>query len=132
MRLVVRFPDFAEVYDGLRMRALVRYLEQLFAKVVVDTTRAAYTSTASLTLSDEDDVVLMDTSSASLVVTLPEISDEMIREKREFEIIKTEAANLLTIVPTGTDTLVGETDARVTAQWTALRFRAASGNWVLI
>lgn len=132
MRLVVRFPDFAEVYDGTRMRALVRYLEQLFAKVTVDTTRATYTATASMTLSDEDEVVLVDTSSASLVVTLPEISDDMIREKREFEVVKTSAANTLTITPGGTDTLVGETDARVTAQWTALRFRAASGNWVLI
>lgn len=132
MRLVVRFPDFADAYDGGRMRAMVRYLEQLFAKVTVDTTRAAYTATASLTLSDEDEVVLMDTSSASLVVTLPEISDDMIRAKREFEVVKTSAANSLTITPGGTDTLVGETDARVTAQWTALRFRATSGNWVLI
>jgi hypothetical protein len=65
-------------------------------------------------------------------MVLPEISDDMIRNKREFELVKVAAANTLTIAPTGTDTTVGEPDTVVYEQWTALRFRATTGNWVLV
>ena len=131
-RLTARFPSFGDVYDALRMRELVRHLETLFSQVVVDSSRGAYTVSTDTTLGVLDEVVLVDTTSVGVEITLPEISDEMVRGKREYEIVKTVSANTLTISPTGEDTIVGEPDALVTVQWTALRFRATSGNWVLI
>ena len=132
MRLTAKFPNFGQAYDALRMRELVRHVESLFAKVVVDTTVGAYTVTGDVTLGVDDDVVLVDTSGGNVVVTLPEISDQMVRDKQEFEVVKTIAANRIEIVPTGSDTILGEPDALVFAQWTALRFRATTGNWVAI
>jgi hypothetical protein len=131
-RLTARFPSFGDVYDVLRMREMVRHLEALFSQVVVDVTRGAYPVTSSMTLGADDDVVLVDTSAGDVTITLPAISDAMVRLKREYEVVKVDAANALTIVPTGGDTVVGEPDALVTVQWTALRFRATPGEWVII
>lgn len=131
-RLVVRFPNFGDVFDGSRMRAFIQHLEQLFARVRVDQTVGAYTATADLTIGATDDVVLVDTSAATVTVTLPEISDTMVRDKFEVEIVKVAAANALIVAPTGADTILGEPDARVSTQWTALRFRATADNWVLV
>lgn len=129
-KLAVRFPDFLEVFDGHKMRALVSHLEILFARITVDDTRPAYTTTTSITLGAQDDVVLVDTTAGNITITLPEISDTMIRDKREFEIVKAVAANTLTIDPTGTDTINGAANATTTTQWTAYRLRAATGLWV--
>lgn len=114
------------------MRAMVTHLEQLFARVHVDDTRPAYPVTANTTLTALDEMVLVDTSGGDVTITLPEISDDMIRAKREFEVVKTEAGGVLYVTPTGTDTIMGEPDAIITAQWTAIRFRATTGNWVAI
>ncbi len=131
-RLTARFPDFGDLFDGNKMRALVAQLEQIFARIVVDTTRPAYSVTAGATLGASDEVVLVDTTGGNITMVLPEISDAMIREKREFELVKIVAANTLTIDCTGTDTIVGEPDAIVTVRWTALRVRATTGNWILV
>jgi len=131
-RLTARFPSFGDVYDALRMRELVRHLENLFSQVVVDTTRGAYEVTGNTTLSSDDEIVLVDTTAGDVTITLPEISDAMVRLKREYEVVKVDAANTITIAPTGGDTVVGEPDALVTVQWTALRFRATPGNWVIV
>lgn len=131
-RLATRFQDFDDLFDGRKMRAFVTQLENLFARIIVDDTLPAYSTSTSATLTSLDDTVLVDTSAGNVTMTLPEISDNMIRGKREFELVKTEAANTLIILPTGTDTIVGEPDALVSAQWTALRFRATTGNWVVV
>lgn len=131
-RLTSRLPDFGAEYSGDKMRAMVRQLEQRLAQIRVDTSRAAYSVTTNTTLTDLDDIVLADTTSGDLTITLPEISEEMVLDKREYEIVKPVAANTLTIAPSGTDTTVGDTDVVVTVQWTALRFRATTGNWILI
>jgi hypothetical protein len=131
-RLTARFPSFGDVYDKLRMRELVRHLESLFAQVIVDTTRGAYEVTGNTTLSGDDEVVLVDTSGGDVTITLPGISDSMVRLKREYEVVKVDAANTLTIAPTVGDVIMGEPDAVVTVQWTALRFRATPGEWVAI
>jgi len=131
-RLAARFPSFGATYDSLRMRELVRHLEVLFGQVVIDTTRGAYAVTSSTALGSEDDVVLVDTSGGAVTVTLPVISDSMVRLKREYAVVLTDATNTLTVAPSGTDTVVGDTDVVVTVQWTALRFRATPGNWVIV
>lgn len=130
--VAVRFPNFGEAYDALRMRELVRHLENIFSRIQIDSTIGAYSLTGNHTLGVEDELVLMDTTAGNLTATLPLISDSMVKTKREFEVVKSATANTLTIVPTGTDTILGEPDAIVTVQWTALRFRATAGNWVVI
>jgi len=131
-KLVIRLPSLADAYDARQHREMVRNLENSLARVSVDDTLGAYAVTGNKTLDSLDDVVLVDTSAGGVTVTLPAISDEMVRNKREFEVVKTKAANVLTIVPTGADTILGEPDAVVTVQWTALRFRATPANWVVI
>ena len=131
-RLTARLPNFGDVYDALRMREMVRHLEALFSQVVVDTTRGAYSITSSMTLGTEDDVVLVDTSAGDVTITLPAISDAMVRLKREYVVVKTIAANTVTIMPTGADTIRGAASTTISTQWASLRFRATSGNWVVI
>ena len=131
-KLAIRLPDFGQEYDGRQQRAMVQQLEAQLARIRVDGTLPAYSTTGDFTVSATDDVVMVDTSGGNITVTLPEISDSMVREKFEVEIVKTEAANRITIDPSGTDTIVGETDAIVYTQWTALRMRATTGNWVIV
>lgn len=131
-RLTLKLPNLGDAYDSRRMRELVRHLENELATVVVDTSIGAYSLTSDKTLDSLDDIVLVDTSAGDVTVTLPEISDAMVRNKQEFEVVKIAATNALYIEPTGTDTILGEPDAVVTDQWTALRFRATTGNWVVI
>lgn len=131
-RLTARFPDFFDVFDKNRMRAFVRHLEQLFAQITVDKTVGAYTATGDFTIAPDDDVVLVDTSSGNVTVTLPAISLSMVREKYEVEVIKSKEANALMVVPSGSDTVLGETGIQAEVQWTAMRFRATTGNWVLV
>jgi hypothetical protein len=131
-RLNARFPDFGDIYDKLHMRELVRHLETLFSQVIVDTSRGAYAVTGNTTLGSYDEVVLVDTSAGDVTITLPAISDAMVRLKQEYELVKTVSANTLHINPTGADTIVGDANVIVTVQWTALRFRATPGDWVII
>lgn len=130
--LGLRLPNFGDIYNQRQMRDLVRQLEQAFARVDVDAHYGAYTTTANATLDKMDEVVLVDTSGGDVTITLPEISDDMVRDRREYETVKTTAAGTLTVAPTGSDTIMGAADAVVTVQWTALRFRATTGNWVLV
>ena len=131
-RLNTRLPDFKDQYDGRQQRALVQQLETQLARIKVDTTSPAFTVTGDHAVGINDDVVLIDTTAASRTVTLPQISDSMVREKFEVEIVKPEAANRIDVVPTGSDTILGEPDAKVYARWTALRLRATTGNWIVI
>lgn len=131
-RLVTRLPDFGAVYDERKQREMARHLEQQLARVRVDSTTGAYTASGDFTASADDDVVLVDTSSADVTVTLPEISESMVREKYEVEIVKVSKPNRIRILPGGTDTIQEQSDALVYVQWTALRFRAAVGQWVVI
>jgi hypothetical protein len=132
IRLATRLPDFADTYDGRKQRALIQQLEQLFLRIKVDTTLPAYTVAGDYTIGVGDDVVLIDTSAGNTTATLPEISESMVQEKYEVEIVKATAENELTIVPQGTDTILGDTDVLVEEQWTALHLRATTGNWILL
>ena len=85
------------------------------------------TASGDYSVSDKDDFVLADTSAGNITVTLPRAADG-----REFEVVKTAAPGVVTVVPTGTDTILGTTGVTATAQWTALHFKATNGNWILI
>ncbi len=128
----VRLPDFGVEYDGAKLRKLVRSVEDTFSRIPLDSTVGAYAVTGNTTLDERDELVLVDTSGGAVTVTLPAISDAMVRAKREYEIVSTDSTNDITVVPTSTDTVVGDTSVLIEVQWTALRFRATSGNWVIV
>ena len=78
----------------------------------------------SLTFSDEHISV-----SATGTITLP----PAVRGK-EYHVTLTTAGQTITIVPTGSDTILGDTSLEITIQWTSLHLKAdeAATNWVLI
>ncbi len=73
-------------------------------------------------------IILADTSATSITLTLPPSNDD----GWECEIVKVFPQNRVIIVPSGTDTLVGETSVEVYVQWTALRFRAVSDGYIIV
>ena len=85
-------------------------------------------TSSTYTVSPFDYVLQADTSAGNVTLTLPESKND----GWEVEIIKPSPMNRVIILPTGTDTLVGDTQVDVYDQWTALRFRAVSGGYVLI
>jgi len=129
-KLATRLPDFADVFDGTKMRALVQHLEQVLARVTLDTTSGAYTRTADFTVDHEDGVVLVDTTAGSVTVTLPIISDWMIRSKYEVTLVKSVAANNMVVAASGTDTIIGYANITSAVVWTVVRVRATTGLWV--
>ena len=76
------------------------------------------------TATSQDDYILC---AGSCTVTLPPA-----RNGQEYEIVKTFAGGVVTILPSGTDTIIGTTSVLVYVQWTALRFKAISGGWAII
>lgn len=89
--------------------------------------RQRTTSDSAFSVTYDDDFVFCDTTSSNISVTLP-----LARNGKEFEIVKTASPNMLTILPSGTNTLAGAASVLVYVQWTALRFKAVSGGYVLI
>ena len=79
--------------------------------------------TATYTATYNDDHLL---SSVTTSITLPPS-----RAGKEIEVTMIGTGNV-TVVPTGTDTLVGTTSVVMTAQWMSLRFKSVSGGWILI
>lgn len=71
-----------------------------------------------------DDYVLCD---GTVTITMPLSKSD----GRELECVLV-TPGTLTIVPSGADTLLGDTSVVAIDQWTALRFRAVSGGWILI
>ncbi len=79
-------------------------------------------------VSRSDYVLLVDTSLSSITLTLPPSKDD----GWEFEVVKTQSRNRVIILPSGSDTLGGETSVIVHDQWTALKFRAVSGGYIIV
>lgn len=84
--------------------------------------------TGDVTVKRTDYCLLVDTTSGSVTVTIPPSKSD----GWECEIVKVSAVNRVIIIPSGTDTLVGETSVEVYDQWTALKFRAVAGGFVLV
>ena len=89
----------------------------------IETKTGDYTATA------VNGILLCDTSSTSFTITLPDATSNF---GKEIEVVKTSSANRLTVIPTGADTIVGDTSVIIFRQWTALRFKAVTGNWIII
>lgn len=82
------------------------------------------TKSGNYTITERDDYILVNQTAT---ITLPLAKNT----HREVEIILIAAGKTLTVVPTGTDTVQGATSVVTTVQWTALRFKAITGGWVL-
>jgi len=73
---------------------------------------------------DKDDFILCN---QTCTITLPRAV-----AGREYEVTMLFAPGTVTVVPTGTDTVMGTTSCYTTVQWTSMRFKAITGGWILI
>jgi hypothetical protein len=84
--------------------------------------------TGDYTLTKADEILLVDTSSASITITMP-----LAEKGREFQIIKYAPQNALWIVPTAPDTIIGSaTGVVLYNQFSSLHFKAVTGGWVFL
>ena len=84
--------------------------------------------TGNYSVTERDDYILADTTSASITITLPPAD-----QGREYEVIKVATANRVDVVPTGTDTVLWSSGVSIYNKGTAIRFKATiTGNWVAI
>lgn len=74
----------------------------------------------------EDDVVIADTSSGAITLTLPPA-----RNGKEYELVLS-GTNTLTITPAAGDTFMGDVNAVVSVNKTALHIKATTQNWIVI
>lgn len=84
---------------------------------------------ASDTLDSDNDVVFADTSSNNITLNLPAAADN---GGLELVVKKTSAANTLTIVPSGAETIDGQSSIEITTQYTALCLVSDGSNWWII
>jgi hypothetical protein len=75
----------------------------------------------------DEDFLVFDTSGGAKGATLP-----LARNGREIEIILLTGGNDLTLTPQSGDTIMGQSDAVLSGEGTALRFKAINSNWVAI
>lgn len=81
------------------------------------------TPSGNYTVTSSDDIIKV---GGQYTITLP-----VAKSGREIEVISTTTLPV-TIVLSGSDTVCGETSVVIEEQWTALRFKAETGGWVLI
>lgn len=86
------------------------------------------TVTSNYAATATDGYIYVDTTSGNITITLPASS----ADGKVLEVIKTVVANTLTVIPTGTDTVVGDTSVIVYTRYTALTFKAVTGGWILV
>ena len=79
-------------------------------------------------LAGPDRFVYVDTTLGNTVIILPP-SDY---SGQEIEVNYQTGSNRLDIQPTGSDLIIGQTLVQVYVRRTSLRFKAASGEWVII
>ena len=84
--------------------------------------------TTDVTVDDRWDYILVDTSTGNRTVTLP-----LANNGREIEVIKATAANKVTILPSGADTIIGATGVIIQSRFDAIRLKAVHGTgWFAI
>ena len=85
------------------------------------------TITGDTTLTYKDDFALVDTSSASITISLP-----LARDGREIEVVKLSPVNSVFVVPTAPNTVLGATGVIISGQYDAIRFKSVDGGWIAI
>lgn len=83
--------------------------------------------TSDYTVTARDDIILVDTTTGVVTITLPTAA-----QGREFEVVKTTIPNRIDVVPSGTDTILWTTGVSIFNRGTAIRFKATTGNWIAI
>ncbi len=83
--------------------------------------------TGDYTLTSRDDIILVDTSSGPVVITLPEAA-----QGREYEVVKAAEGSYVSVVPTNPDSVLWNEEVRFYNRGTAIRFKATTGNWIAI
>lgn len=85
------------------------------------------TPSGNYTVGRSDELILVDTSSASVTVALPPAVDG-----REFSVTKVSPNNTLFVVPTPPSTIIGAEGVQFTGSYTSLRIKAINENYILI
>lgn len=99
-------------------------LDQTSATELEDSSRVkAITLPYTLTAADEQISI-----AATGTLTLPPAA-----RGKEYHVTLSAAGTTITVVPTGADTILGDTSMELTIQWTSVHLKADQGNnWVLI
>lgn len=75
-----------------------------------------------------DELLLADTSANNVTITLP-----LAQNGREYEVVKMQPQNILYILPTAPDTVLGSTlGVQVFNQFTAIRFKSVPGGYIAV
>ena len=85
------------------------------------------TVTSSTTATDNDDVILVDSTAGSVTVNLPPS-----RRGKELILKKIVAANSMILDGNGAETIDGVATITVNTQWAVRRIKAYAGNWIII
>ena len=96
-----------------------RHLDSLQSLEVVKTVTASYTADY------KDDIILVDTTSGDVTITLPKA-----RGGKIFHIVKIKATNTLTIVFTGTETMLGVASISVIDFGTGKRLKSVPNGYI--
>lgn len=84
-------------------------------------------SGSTYTVTQLDDILLCDTTSNNVTLTLPKA-----KFGREFEVIKMAIPYTVTVLPTSPDTILGATGLTISSQYDAIRLKAVTEGWAAI
>lgn len=112
------------------VQAVVRVLRDLMAKLGRTPTWGDHrTVTTATTVVDSDDLILVDTTSGSVTVTLPSAVG---RRGRKFACKKLIAANTMTLAGAGSETIDGAATVGITTQYAARTVQSDGINWHIV
>lgn len=82
---------------------------------------------ASYTVTPQDSIVLVDATTGSFAVTLPQATNG-----RRLTFKKMNAANTVTLTPRSPDTIDGAATRVLSSQWEVVHLKAYSSGWVIL
>lgn len=105
--------------------AIEESLDDTKTKTVVE----SQTVTSNTTLEAFTEFVLVNASSGSVTITLPDAAaaDGCTKEIKKID----ESAYSVVVVPAGSDTIDGETELTIAYQWTTLTVQSVEGAWYI-
>lgn len=132
MKLYIPFQSFGAEYTGDAMRAFIRHLENQLVNVAVRYETRPRTVVSDTDLTWKDLLLMADSTSGNVIVTVPEISDDMVKMNKQWIVKKMVAANTVTITMTGSDTIDGAASKAITTQYQSVAFQAIAGGVAII
>jgi hypothetical protein len=114
----------------LDVPGVVRYLRELMGLLGRTPTWGDHrTVTTATTVVDSDDLVLVDTTSGSVTVTLPSAVG---RRGRKFTMKKLIAANTMTLAGAGSETIDGAATVAITTRYAVRTVQSDGINWHIV